>query len=155
MFLIMKSLDSIDMKILEVLSKNSDFSVRKLSKKLLIPITTVHHRLKKLKQSGIIKNYSINLDHKKLGNDICAYILIKIDYNILKQKKLTQQEIAKKLKYMGNIEDIALITGARDILLKVRTKNISELNKFITKDLRSVESVESTETLMVLDEIFD
>ena len=149
----MKSLDSTDMKILDVLSKNSDFSVRKISKKLLIPVTTVHHRLKKLNEFGVIKNYSITIDHKKLGNDICAYVLIKIDYDILKQKKITQQEIAKKLKHLGNIENVALITGVRDILLKVRTKNISELNKFITQYLRNVESVESTETLIVLDEI--
>ena len=146
-------IDAIDNKILSALKENSKLSYRKLAKKLLIPVTTVHHRIRNLEKKGIIKKYSVILDNKKLGKDLCAYILIKVDYNYLKSSGLSQQGLAKKFKHRDDIEDVCLITGLKDIILKIRVHSIDELNKFITTDLRNNTGVKSTETLIILDEL--
>ena len=148
-----KTIDQLDLKILHVLKANSKSSMNQISKKLLIPITTAHNRIKKLEKTGIIKNYTIILNNKKLGKDLCAFILIKIDYTALKSKNLSQQEVAMRLKSREEVEDAALITGLKDIILKIRAHNIDELNNFITKDLRNFAGVKSTETMIVLDEL--
>ena len=148
-----KTIDQLDLKILHVLKANSKSSMNQISKKLLIPITTAHNRIKKLEKTGIIKNYTIILNNKKLGKDLCAFILIKIDYTALKSKNLSQQEVAMRLKSREEVEDAALITGLKDIILKIRDNNIDELNNFITKDLRNFAGVKSTETMIVLDEL--
>ncbi|MBI4150385.1 Lrp/AsnC family transcriptional regulator, partial [Candidatus Woesearchaeota archaeon] len=118
-------------------------------------ITTLHHRIRKLEQNGVIKRYSIEINNKKLGRNVCAYILLKVDYGILKAKGMTQQALALKLKHRDDVEDIALVTGLKDIVLKIRAHNIDELNQLVTKDLRTMHGVKSTETMVVLDEVED
>ncbi len=146
-------IDTTDNKIISALKENSKLSYRKLAKKLLLPVTKVHHRIRNLENRGVIKKYTVVLDNKKLGKDLCAYILIKVDYSYLKSSGLSQQELAKKFKRRDDIEDVCLVTGLKDIILKVRVSSIDELNQFITKDLRNNTGVKSTETLIILDEL--
>ncbi len=82
-----------------------------------------------------------------------AYILIKVDYTAITHKNQTQQQLAQKLKHRPEIEDIALITGLRDIIIKIRTRNIEELNQFVTKELRTIAGIKGTETLIILDDL--
>ena len=148
-----KVLDETDNKIIIALKENSKQPYRMIAKKLLMPITTVHHRIRKLEKGGVIKKYTIQLNNKIIGNDVCAYLLLKVDYTSLTKKNITQQQLALKLKHRPEVEDIALITGLRDIILKVRTKSVEDLNQLVTRDLRNVIGVKSTETMLVLDEL--
>jgi Lrp/AsnC family transcriptional regulator for asnA, asnC and gidA len=146
-------MDKKDEKILNILKENSSLSTQQISKKTLIPITTVHNRIKKLEKEGIIKNYTIVLDNKKIGKPILAYILVTVDYKLLKQIKMSQYELAKKLKLKEEVEEAAMVTGGTDIIVKVRVRNIDELNNFVTKDLRNLDGIEKTQTMVVLSEI--
>ncbi len=94
-------LDKKDLQIIEILKGDSSLSTHKISKKTHIPITTIHNRIKKLKQEGVIKNFTVKLDHKKLGKHISAFILITINYNI-QGKKIDQSGIAKKINYFDS-----------------------------------------------------
>lgn len=145
-------MDEKDELIIDVLKENSKLSSQRISKKTRIPITTVHHRIKKLEDKGIIRGYTILLDNKKIGKPIGAYILITVDYKELKQKKKSQQELAKKLRSIGSVEEAVIVTGGTDIILKLRVKNVDELNEFLIKTLRNVEGVEKTQTMVILDE---
>ena len=80
-------MDNKDEKILELLRENSKLTTHQISKKTLIPITTIHNRIKKLEQEGIIKRYTLELDNKKLGKELAAFIHITVDYRLLKQLK--------------------------------------------------------------------
>lgn len=146
-------MDDKDERILNVLKENSKLSTQQISKKTSIPITTVHHRIKKLEKDGIIKNYTVVLDNKKIGRPISAYILITVDYKLLRQINKTQHELAKKLKSYPAIEEAAMVTGGTDIIIKTRVKDIDELNDFVTKYLRNVEGIERTRTIVILNEI--
>jgi len=137
--------------ILEFLKKNSKLSSRELSRKTKIPLTTVHNRIKKMKEQGIIKKYSIEVDYNKLGLNLCAYIMASVNYD--SKHKTSQQEIAKKLLKFHFVESVDIITGDKDLLIKVRTKNIQQLNKLITKDLRNTEGIDKTVSMIVLEEI--
>lgn len=145
-------MDEKDERILDVLKENSKLSTQQISKKTSIPITTVHHRIKKLVGEGIIKRYTIDLDYKKIGKPISAYVLTNVDYKMLKQMKKTQQDIAKKLKLHQAIEEVSMITGITDIIIKTRVKDINELNNLIDRYIRNLDGVDRTQTLIVLGE---
>ena len=147
------TLDATDNKIISALKENSKQPYRMIAKKLLMPITTVHHRIRKLEKCGVIKKYTMQLNNKIIGNDVCAYLLLKVDYTSLTKKNITQQQLALKLKHRPEVEDVALITGLRDIILKVRTKSVEELNQLVTRYLRNIIGVKSTETMLILDEL--
>ena len=146
-------MDEKDERILDVLKENGKLSTQQISKKTSIPITTVHNRIKKLEKDGIIKNYTIVLDNKKIGKAIAAYVQIIVDYKFLKEKKMSQHDLAKKLKQHEFVEEVAMITGGTDIIIKVRVKNIEELDNFVTQYLRNIEGIEKTQTMVILNEI--
>ena len=85
----------------------------------------------KLNDQGIIKKYSIVLDNEKIGKKISAFILITVNYDLLKQNDKTQTDLAKKLGSHPAVEESTTVTGETDILIKVRVKGMDELNKLI------------------------
>jgi Lrp/AsnC family transcriptional regulator, leucine-responsive regulatory protein len=147
------TMDKKDRIIIDVLKENSKLSTQQISKKTSIPITTVHHRIKKLENDGAIKKYSIVLDPKKFGKFVSAYVLITVDYKLLKEIEKTQLEITQKLKSYPDVEEASMVTGGTDILIKIRVENIDELNNFVTIYLRNIEGIEKTRTMVILNEI--
>ncbi|MEM4755725.1 MAG: Lrp/AsnC family transcriptional regulator [Candidatus Woesearchaeota archaeon] len=147
----MKTLvDDKDKKILDLLISNSSMTSKELSKALRMPITTVHHRIKRLKQQGIIKNFTITIDYEKLGYAINAYILAEVDYDQLKKEKITQHELVERLSKYPEIVFAEIVTGETDIILKLRMKSIAELDEFIVRILRNIQGIAKTKTLVVL-----
>lgn len=146
-------IDETDKKILAVLKKHAKKTVSELSTIVRLPLTTVHNRIKKLEKEGVIKDYTVVLDYHKLGKEIAAYILLTADYKILQSHGISQSELAEKLKKHESVEEVAMITGNQDILMKVRVVSVAELNRFVTEDLRNVEGIEKTYTMLVLQEI--
>ena len=115
-------MDKKDEKILELLRENSKLTTHQISKKTLIPITTVHNRIKKLEKEGIIKRYTLELDNKKIGKTLAAFINIIVDYRLLKNIKMSQYDLTKKIKQNESVEEAAMVTGGTDIIIKVRVK---------------------------------
>lgn len=152
-WIIFPNMDEKDEKILKLLRENSKLTSQQISKKTLMPITTIHNRIKKLEKEGIIEGYTVKLNNKKIGKAISAYIQITVDYRLLKEKKMSQHELARKLKQNEFVEEAAMVTGGTDIIIKVRVKNVDELDNFVTKYLRNIEGIEKTQTLLILNEI--
>ena len=145
-------LDKKDEAILAILKENAKLSTQQIAKRTRIPITTVHNRVKKLEKGGVIKGYTVVLDNKKIGKPLAAFILVTVDYKRLKEMKRSQYELAQQLLRHPAVESSAMITGASDIIIKLRARNIDELNDFVTIYLRNVEGVEKTQTAIVLNE---
>ena len=146
------NLDKKDAAIIAVLKENSKLSTQQIAKRTRIPITTVHNRIKKLEKEGVIRGYSVVLDNKKIGKPLAAYILVTVDYKLLKEIKKSQYELAQQLLRHPAVESSAMITGASDIIIRIRCVNIDELNEFVTIYLRKVQGVEKTQTAIVLNE---
>lgn len=145
-------LDEKDLQVLEELRQNAKRTTSQMSKRLNIPITTVHNRIKKLEQLGIIKKYTVEIDYAKLGKPITAYIMVTVVYMLPSGVKVMQEDIAKQIKAMPEVEQVELITGATDILVKARVKDVPELNDLVTKKLRKIEGADKAQTMIVLSE---
>lgn len=149
---ILSNSDEKDYKILNALKENGRSSSQQISKKTKLPISTVHNRIKKMQGSGIIKGYTVVIDEKKTGI-ISAYILVMVNYHPPDGSIIDQYELAKKIKQISGVDEVNMTTGATDIIVKVWSKNIGELNEFVTKQLRNIKGVDKTQTLVVLNSI--
>jgi Lrp/AsnC family transcriptional regulator for asnA, asnC and gidA len=136
--------------ILELIMENSRLSSREISRRIGIPITTVHNRIKKMKKDGIIKNYSVDLNYEKIGLGLCAYIMGAVNHSV--KKEGSWDEIRKKIFSLGFVESVDVITGRNDLMIKVRAKNIKQLNKLLMKQLREVDGLDDSITMIVLEE---
>ena len=143
-------LDEKDIHVLEELKQNAKRTTSQISKRINLPITTVHNRIKKLEKLGIIKRYTVELDYKKLEKPVAAYVMVTVIYMLPSGIKIKQEDVAKEIKGLAGVESVELLTGATDILVKVRVKDVEELNEFIIKQLRKIEGVDKAQTSVVL-----
>lgn len=145
-------LDEKDLQLLELIQENCKVSLKELARKVNLPVTTTHARLKKLEKMGLIKNYQAILDAKKLGFGVTAFILISFSYRPGSGKgQISQREIARKIASFPEVQEVHIITGDWDMIVKVKVKDVNELGRFVVDRLRTVEGVDKTLTCVVLD----
>jgi Lrp/AsnC family leucine-responsive transcriptional regulator len=140
-----KNIDEIDDKdrlILDTLRENSSLSMQKIARKTGIPVATVHHRITKLKASGIIKKYTIIIDQARLGRKMVVHILIKAT------PKSDHTVLAEKLMKHEWVEDCSVITGVYDVIIKVRLPDIEALDQFVLKFLRTFDEVAESQSMI-------
>jgi DNA-binding Lrp family transcriptional regulator len=135
-------LDGTDVKILRILLSDARFSSRQIAKKTGVSVGTVLSRMKKMEQTGIIKEYSAIVDHEKLGYELTVIIEMTISKGRL-------SEIAKEIAKVPNVCCVYNVTGLTDAMVIAKFKKREELSGF-TKYLLSLPYVERTNTHVVL-----
>jgi len=135
-------LDDIDRELLKELLADSKRSYRELAKAIGVSAATVINHVQRLESAGVIKDYTIGLDHERLG-----YELTVITEIIVSKGKLleTEEEISK----IPNTCAVYDITGQTDAMVVVKFKSRSNLSDF-TKKLLAMPHVERTNTHVVL-----
>jgi len=137
--------------VLDILKFNSNLSIRQISKKAMIPSTTVYSRIQYLVKEGIIKDYTVNLDYKKLDKNFTSIIQLSADYDSLRDLDKNQNDLAKEILKFSEVESIDIVTGEIDMLIKVRVKDVEEYNKFLFEKLQKMKGVGKTTSLVVIN----
>lgn len=143
-------IDEKDKKILETLQENSSLSSYKISKRTLIPVTTVNNRIKKLKKLGVIKKFTIDIDKSKLGFSLAAYIFLTVSLDELKRENMKIKDLLSMIKKNPLIESVDNVTGDLDIIIKMHVRDMNELNDYVVNTLSYYKGVEKTKTALVL-----
>ena len=138
-------LDEIDYKILDLLIDNSRIPYTDIAKKLLISAGTVHVRIKKMEDAGIISGSSLKLDYKKLGYTFIAYI------GIFLEKTHLTNEVLEKLNSLPFVTVAHITTGRFNIYCKIRSKNTNHAKEIIFM-IDDIDGVSRTETMISLEE---
>tara|TARA_B100001093_G_C26591774_1_gene911826 strand:- start:99 stop:578 length:480 start_codon:yes stop_codon:yes gene_type:complete len=138
-------LDEIDRQILDLLIDNTRVAFTDIAKKLLISAGTVHVRVKKMEDAGIIRGSSLSLDYKKLGYTFIAYI------GIYLEKTHQTKFVLQKLESMPFVTVAHITTGKFNIFCKVRAKSTDHAKEIIFA-IDDIEGVNRTETMISLEE---
>lgn len=147
-------LDEKDIKILEVLQKNCKLPIKTIAFKLNLPITTVYAKIKRMEELKLIKSYKAILDYGKIGKGTLAFILISVAYRPSSEETLiSQREIAKEISKFPEVQEVHIISGDWDLLVKARAENVDAIGKFVIDKLRTVKGIQKTLTCMVFDTI--
>ena len=138
-------LDEMDYKVLDLLIDNSRIPYTDIAKKLLISAGTVHVRIKKMEDAGIISGSSLKLDYKKLGYTFIAYI------GIFLEKTHLTNEVLEKLNSIPFVTVAHITTGRFNIYCKIRSKNTNHAKEIIFL-IDDIDGVSRTETMISLEE---
>ncbi|MBT3641441.1 MAG: Lrp/AsnC family transcriptional regulator [Euryarchaeota archaeon] len=138
-------LDETDHNIIQVLCEDARTSLRKISERIGVSLGAVSNRVKKLEERGIIKGYSVLLDHEKIGWELNVVIGLRIKKGRLIE---IQEKIAKDSRIYGAYD----VTGDFDSMILARAENRKDLDN-LSKNVLSIEGVERSVTHLVLNTV--
>ena len=141
-------LDDLDKKIIHNMVTDANISYAELGKKLFVSGGTIHVRIKKLQEAGIVKGSRLHIDLKTLGYDVIAFI------GIYLEKSSLYDTVAKELKRIPQIIRLNYTTGNYSMFAEVVCKDIGELKKVLHDDLQKIKGIERTDTIISLEESF-
>lgn len=138
-------LDKIDHQILDILIDNTRVPFTDISKKLGVSVGTIHVRVKKMEDAGIIKGSSLNLDYEKLGYSFIAYIGISLEKNRM------IEQVIEGLKDIPFVTVSHITTGKFNIFCKIRSQNAKHAMDIIFT-IDNIKGVLRTETMISMEE---
>lgn len=138
-------LDNIDHQILDMLIDNSRVPFTDIAKKHNVSAGTIHVRVKKMEDAGIITGSSLIVDYKKLGYTFIAYVGIYID------KSSQTKFVLERLKAIPNVTVAHITTGKFNIFCKIRAMSTTHAKDIIFQ-IDDIEGVLRTETMISLEE---
>ncbi len=142
------NLDKLDLQIIHEMMDNAEISYAELGKKLFVSGGTIHVRIKKLEESGIVKGRRLSVDLKAMGYDVIAFI------GIFLEKSSLYDTVAQDLKKIPEIVRVNYTTGNYSMFAEVVCKDIQQLRTVLHDKLQNIKGIERTETLISLEESF-
>lgn len=139
-------IDNIDLKILEILLKNAKKPYTEVAKQVFVSGGTVHVRMKKLEDMGIVEGTTLKLDYSKLGYDITAFI------GIFLSKSALYDEVIAELKAIPEIINVHYTTGNYSMFAKIHCKDTQHLKDVLHDKIQRVEGIVRTDTMISLEE---
>ena len=124
------SLDEIDYAIINLLKNDSRLSIREISKIINRSPSTISERIRKLENRGVIKRYTITIDHGRLGYKLNALTLLQVDGAHI-------EDVEKMLMTEPNVRAVYDITGEYDVAIITTFRDSEELDRFIKKMLKN------------------
>ena len=143
------ALDKKDYEILRLVQADGKLTAKEIAGKLDIPITTVYAKVKRMEEAGLVRGYRAILDGKALGLGVTAFIFVSVSYKP-GAKMLSQRKIAEEIAKHPEVQEVQIISGEWDLLLKVKARDVDEIGKFIVDELRKTEGVDKTSTIISL-----
>lgn len=143
------NIDKLDLQIIQEMLENADTPYAELGKKLFVSGGTIHVRIKKLEEFGIVRGKRLSVNIKKLGYDITAFI------GIFLEKSSMYDAVAKELEKIPEIVRLNYTTGNYSMYAEVVCKDIDQLRFVLHDELQKIKGIERTETLISLVESFN
>ncbi|MFD2034840.1 Lrp/AsnC ligand binding domain-containing protein [Belliella marina] len=138
-------IDNVDLKIISLLNDDAKTPYTEIAKKVFVSSGTVHVRMRKLEDMGIVKSATLNIDFSKLGYDISAFL------GIYLEKSSLYDTVIENLKQIPEVINAYYTTGNYSIFAKIICKDTNHL-RTVLDNIQKVEGIDRTETLIVLEE---
>ncbi|AWS42220.1 Lrp/AsnC family transcriptional regulator [Streptosporangium subroseum] len=140
-------LDDVDRQILVLLSKDSRRSQRALARELGMSAPAVGERIARLERLGVIRGYGVHLDWSAAGFPMTVYL------TITAVQGYQQRDLVDKLALIPELEGLDIVTGAIDLLARLRVRDHLHLRQLLMERIWQIEGVQRTETSLSLVEI--
>lgn len=145
-------LDRKDEALVRVLERKAGLSSRSLSKMVGLPISTVHRRVKKLEQEGVILGYKAIIDYEKTTRPIGALLMVNLEEVVPGIGHIPKRDIIDTLRKFEEIEEIVEVQASHfDLVIRARLQSLKKLSTF-TEELRSIQGIEEISSAIITEE---
>src|ERR1700712_1992206 len=142
-------IDNTDLKILEILMQDAKKPFTEVAKKVFVSQGTVHVRMNKLEEAGVVEKTTLRINYAKIGYDITAFI------GIYLEKSGLYDQVLNKLKEIPEVTNIHYTTGNYSMFVKIHCRDTNHLKEVLHDKMQQVEGIDRTETMISLEESLD
>ena len=139
-------IDSIDLKILSELIENAAIPYTEIAKKIGVSGGTIHVRMKKMEELGIVKGSHLEINYTRLGYDITAFLGIYLDKSEFYDKAVAD------LRNIPEVVNVHYTTGNYSMFVKIIYRDTQHLREVLHDKIQKVYGIQRTETSISLEE---
>lgn len=142
----MERVDSLDKKIMEIISANARIPFKDVATLCGVSRAAIHQRVQNLIDSGVILGSGFHINPKCLGYSTCTYVGIKLERGSMYKR------VVSELTNIPEIVECHYTTGPYSMLIKLYARDNEQLMELLNTRIQGIQGVESTETLISLDQ---
>ena len=139
-------LDNTDLRIIAMMLEDAKTSYAEIGKELHVSGGTVHVRLKKLSEMGVITGSKLKVDFSKLGFDVIAFV------GIFLEKSQYYANVIADLKEIPEVISAHYTTGNYSIFTQILCRDTDHLREILSTKVQQIEGIQRTETFISLEE---
>jgi Lrp/AsnC family transcriptional regulator, leucine-responsive regulatory protein len=138
------ALDEHDLAILSLLVADARISQRRMAREVGMSAPAVAERVSRMERGGVIRGYRADLNRSALGHDLVVYV------GVVAVQGGDQPELVATLRSLSEVEDVHVVTGPKDLLVRLRVRDHAHLREVLFERLWSLPGVDRTETYISL-----
>lgn len=141
-----KEIDTLDRQILSLLMENAKRPYTEIAQQLYVSGGTIHVRMNKMIEAGIVRGHYLAIDPEQLGFDVSAFLGIYLD------KSSLYDEVARELSKIPEIVSAHYTTGLYNIFAKIICRDTNHLRDVLHDKIQRINGIQRTETFISLQE---
>jgi len=141
-------IDQLDRKILTILMQDAVVPYTEIAKQLDVSAGTIHVRMKKLSDMGVVTGSQLIINPSVIGYDICAFIGIFLD------KGSAYLDVREQMKNIPEIVELHYTTGIYSIFAKILCRDTNHLREVLNEKIQAISGIQRTETFITLEQGF-
>lgn len=141
-------IDQLDRRILAILMKDAVVPYTEIAKQLDVSAGTIHVRMKKMMEMGLVTGSQLTIDPTLAGYDICAFI------GIFLEKGSVYENVKEQMKTIPEIVEMHYTTGVYSIFAKVLCRDTAHLRFMLNEKVQAIPGIQRTETFITLEQGF-
>lgn len=142
----MEKIDSLDRKILGILSKNARIPFKDVAAECGVSRAAIHQRVQHLIENGVITGSGFDVNAKALGYSTCTYVGITLERGNM------YKSVVEQLEHIPEIVECHFTTGPYTVLVKLYARDNEQLMDLLNNQMQSIPGVVATETLISLEQ---
>lgn len=142
-------MDRHNARILKVLQEDGRISWTNLARRVNLSASACQRRVESMAESGVIRNFTVNLDEAALGHAVKAFVAVNVD----RQNTKLAEEFRRKVREHPQVQACHMISGTIDFMLEVVAADIEALGNFIDGELLTMPAVKDASSSIVLKEV--
>lgn len=145
----MESLDKKDIEILKLLQLDAKLTVREIAARIHLSPTPTHDRIKRMEQTGVIRQYAALLDNRKVNRGIVVLCSV----SLKDHDKKTARAFIHAINSFDQVIECYNISGDFDFLLKIVAESMEDFHQFYVNELSEIKGIGQTKSSFVMDVI--
>lgn len=139
-------IDKLDREIVAMLMEDARIPFTEIAKKLIVSPGTIHVRMRKLEEIGLVTGSTLTIDPAKAGFDLVAFIGVNLE------KGGVYNKVLKNLKLIPEVVEAYYTTGQYGMFLKVVCQNTQHMREVLNEKIQMIDGIHTTETFLSLEE---